>query len=113
MIPSLTGIIKLYTQLFNPTCAGDGGIIHLRILDLDSKRPAPHRKTKYFPRIFLPMEIRYWLICPKPVSSLDILDIQTGKLLKRLPSHHLVYTYLSFSDSLVLAAVRNEKGRWH
>jgi hypothetical protein len=88
----------------------------LRVLDMDSKKDVRiTHKTKYFSPDISPdgESIVAVNLDPLGKSFLVILDLHTGKLLKRLPNpDHLVYTYPKYYHAgQLVAAVRNEKAQ--
>ncbi len=88
----------------------------IRIIDLNTKKDIRLRgKTKYFSPDISPdgNTIVAVNMSVTGKSSLDILDIHSGKILKQIPNPDmLIYTYPKFysADQLV-AAVRNKKGQ--
>jgi hypothetical protein len=88
----------------------------LRVLDIDTKKDRRlTAKTKYFSPDISPdgKTILAVNMAITGKSFLDILDIQSGNILMRVPNpDQLVYTYPKFfSDNQLVAAVRNEKGQ--
>jgi hypothetical protein len=88
----------------------------LRLLDLDTRKDIRiTSKTKYFSPDLSP-DGHSVVAVNQQISGksfLDILDLHTGKLIKRLPNQDkLIYTYPKYlgTDYLV-AAARNEKGQ--
>ena len=88
----------------------------IRLVDLHKKNDIRiTSKTKYFSPDISPngQSIVAVDLSPDGKSFLDILDLHSGKLIKRLPNpERLVYTYPKFfSTGQIVAAVRNEKGQ--
>ncbi len=88
----------------------------LRIIDLDTKKDTRLRgKTKYFSPDISPdgKSLVAVNMSTTGKSTLDILDIQSGKILRQIPNPDmLIYTYPKFfSDGQLVTAVRNKKGQ--
>ena len=88
----------------------------LRLLDLDNRKDIRiTSRTKYFSPDISPdgQSIVAVNLLPSGKSFLDIVDLHTGKLLKRVPNpDSLVYTYPKFyTNGQLVAAARNEKGQ--
>ena len=88
----------------------------IRVLDLDTKKDRRlTNKTKYFSPEISPdgKSVVAVNMDVSGKSTLDILEMESGKFLKRIPNpDKLVYTYPKyFSSDQLVAAVRNEKGQ--
>lgn len=88
----------------------------LRIIDLDTKKDTRLLgKTKYFSPDISPdgKSLVAVNMATTGKSSLDILDIQSGKILRQISNPDmLIYTYPKFfSEGKLVTAVRNKKGQ--
>jgi len=88
----------------------------LRIIDVDTKKDIRLLgKTKYFSPDISPdgKSVVAVNMARTGKSSLDIVDIQSGKILRQIPNPDmLIYTYPKFfSEEQLVTAVRNKKGQ--
>ena len=88
----------------------------IRVIDLNTKKDSRLvGKTKYFSPDISPdgKTVVAVNMARTGKSSLDILDIHSGEILRQIPNPDmLVYTYPKFySSDQVVAAVRNKKGQ--